>query len=321
MRSGTKRAIIYPMRTAARKNALFSALLASALLCAACAAPGAMTATPSPVQGTWDNTPKVLVPEASGRDERGNNSVTIDVSNVEQGYITVKYTGSNPKVRMQITRLGGETYTYILATDGRLAAFPLSDGDGEYTVNIFENVEGINYLQLYGTTVDVELENELSPFLYPNQYVDFTADSAAVSLGSELASGCADELGVVESVYNYIVSHISYDMEKAQSVSTGYLPDIDDVIATGRGICFDYASLTTAMLRSQGIPSKLVVGYADTAYHAWICVWTREFGWVNNVIEFNGTEWVRMDPTFAAGETILSRYVGEGIDYNDMYYY
>ena len=32
----------------------------------------------------------------------------------------------------------------------------------------------------------------------------------------------------------------------------------------------------TGMLRSQGIPSKLVVGYAGTAYHAWISVWTEE---------------------------------------------
>lgn len=321
MRGGGRRAIICHMKTNAAKTALFSALLITALLCSSCAPAGTMTSTPSPVQGDWDNTPKVLVPTAPGRDARGNDSVTLDVSNVSQGYIVLTYTGSNGKVRMQITRAGGETYTYVVATDGSSAVFPLSDGDGEYTINIFENVEGSNYLQLYGTAVTVALDDGLLPFLYPNQYVDFDIDDNAVALGADLASGCADELTVVESIYNYIVSHISYDTEKARTVTTGYLPDIDEVIETGRGICFDYASLTTAMLRSQGIPTKLVVGYADTAYHAWISVWTDELGWVDNIIEFNGDEWVRMDPTFAAGQSIISRYTEDGIEYNDMYYY
>ncbi len=29
----------------------------------------------------------------------------------------------------------------------------------------------------------------------------------------------------------------------------------------------------TAMLRSQGIPTKLEIGYSGEAYHAWISTW------------------------------------------------
>ena len=54
------------------------------------------------------------------------------------------------------------------------------------------------------------------------------------------------------------------------------------------------------MLRSQGVPCKLVVGYAGETYHAWISVWTEENGWVDGVIFFNGQIWKRMDPTFAS---------------------
>ena len=57
----------------------------------------------------------------------------------------------------------------------------------------------------------------------------------------------------------------------------------------------------TGMLRSQNIPCKLVVGYAGTEYHAWISVWSPETGWIDGAIFFNGTNWQRMDPTFAAG--------------------
>lgn len=59
----------------------------------------------------------------------------------------------------------------------------------------------------------------------------------------------------------------------------------------------------TAMLRSQGIPTKLEIGYSGEAYHAWISTWIDEIGWVDNVIEFDGTSWTLMDPTLAANNS------------------
>ena len=48
-----------------------------------------------------------------------------------------------------------------------------------------------------------------------------------------------------------------------------------------KGICFDYAALMTAMLRSQGIPTKLEIGYSGEVYHAWISTYIDEIGWVD----------------------------------------
>ena len=48
------------------------------------------------------------------------------------------------------------------------------------------------------------------------------------------------------------------------------------------------------MLRSLGVPCKLVVGYAGAskpAYHAWISVWTEKTGWIDNAIYFDSTGW------------------------------
>jgi len=42
----------------------------------------------------------------------------------------------------------------------------------------------------------------------------------------------------------------------------------------------------SAMLRSQGIPTKLEVGYSGEAYHAWISTYIKESGWVDNIIKF-----------------------------------
>ena len=72
------------------------------------------------------------------------------------------------------------------------------------------------------------------------------------------------------------------------------------VLETKKGICFDYAALMTGMLRSQNVPCKLVVGYANKSYHAWISVWSADKGWINGAIFFDGSDWKLMDPTFAS---------------------
>ena len=99
---------------------------------------------------------------------------------------------------------------------------------------------------------------------------------------------------------------------------------LDNVLAAKKGICFDYAALMTGMLRSQGVPCKLVVGYAGTVYHAWINVWTEETGWIDGVIYFDGTAWQRMDPTFASsggGSDAIMQYIGDGKNYTQKYVY
>ena len=80
----------------------------------------------------------------------------------------------------------------------------------------------------------------------------------------------------------------------------------------------------TGMLRSQGVPTKLVVGYAGSVYHAWINVWSAEEGWIDGVIFFDGTSWKRMDPTFASSgnsSSDIMDYIGNGANYVAKYFY
>jgi transglutaminase-like putative cysteine protease len=84
------------------------------------------------------------------------------------------------------------------------------------------------------------------------------------------------------------------------------------------GICYDYASLMCAMLRSQGIATRMIHGNTPQGYHAWNEVYMDGQGWV--VVagfswnELGGASWVRFDTTFAAAawqqttsKTILTR--------------
>ena len=107
-------------------------------------------------------------------------------------------------------------------------------------------------------------------------------------------------------------------------MKSGYLPELDKVLESKKGICFDYAALMAGILRSQNVPCKLVVGYAGKSYHAWISVYSEEYGWVNGAIYFDGENWQRMDPTFAdsgnQSESIM-KYIGDGSNYTAKYFY
>ena len=168
------------------------------------------------------------------------------------------------------------------------------------------------------------IRDDFSPFLYPNFYVNFTQDSACVAKGEALAEGCSSDLDVVTNIYNFVIKHITYDQEKADAVPYGYVPVPDDTLTTGKGICFDYAALMTGMLRSQGVPCKLVVGYAGEIYHAWINVYIEGVGWVDKVIYFDGENWTLMDPTFTSTgkrSNSIMKYVTDESNYSQKYAY
>lgn len=79
----------------------------------------------------------------------------------------------------------------------------------------------------------------------------------------------------------------------------------------------------SAMLRSQGIPTKLEVGYVGEVYHAWISCYVDEIGWVDNIIEFDGKNWSLIDPTLGANnkKSDVKKYIGNGHNYLVKYTY
>lgn len=264
----------------------------------------------------------IRTPEASGSVTYGNSVTTIDASHTSDGYIMVKYSGGAPRIKVRITK--NTQYTYDLNTSGSYETFPLSEGSGSYTVAVFEQVEGTMYGQVFNQSISVSLSDDKLPFLYPNQFCNYNAMSAVVGVSDSVAGGIADPLEKVAAVYNYVVHNMTYDHNKAATVQKGYLPNIDSTLASKQGICFDYAALMTSMLRLQNIPTKLIIGYAGSNYHAWVSVYTEEQGWIDNVIFFNGSEWRFMDPTYASTgnnspETL--EYIKNSANYNGTYSY
>ncbi|MDR0570649.1 MAG: transglutaminase-like domain-containing protein [Clostridiales Family XIII bacterium] len=252
-----------------------------------------------------------------------NDKAEIDASNLAEGYLLVKYTGGKSvTIKVQITKKDGVTYTYNLNNAGVQEIYPLTEGDGEYTVNVLENVSGTKYALAYGHTLRLALRNGMLPFLYPNQYVDYGEAHATAAQATALTAGAKSDFDKLDAIYHYIVTNLSYDYDLAKNVATNYLPKPDSVLQAKKGICFDYAALACAMLRSQGIPSKLVIGYAGTAYHAWINVFVETVGWIDKAIYFDGEKFSLMDPTFASGgkgSPEIYKYIGDGSNYAPKY--
>lgn len=261
---------------------------------------------------------------ATGVHVKSNAKAVLDYSNAADGYVMVKYTGTNQKVRTRITGPSGDIYTYHQSLQADYDVFVLSDGSGSYQVEVYENTTGSRYALALSHTISVTLKDEFAPFLRTNKYVNYTADSKVVTLAAELVRDKKTQNDKVKAVYDYVITNISYDYELAKTVTSGYAPDLDSVLAKKKGICFDYAAVMAAMLRSQGIATKLVFGNAGTVYHAWISTYSAEAGWVTAAIYFNGKEWKLMDPTFAStgkSSAEIMKFIGDGKNYAEKYLY
>ena len=229
--------------------------------------------------------------------------VTIDISHVESGYLMVKHSGTDNKLKVVITHLLGQN-RYDLTGDDEARTFPLSYGSGVYSIALYEQMPGANqrdtYKKIFGDLITVEMPDEDACFLYPNQYVWYTEYSVAKALSVQILEGIPNDIDKVEAVYSYIGSQIRYDYIKALTIQQNYIPDIDQTLRDETGICFDYAALFACMLRVQGIPTKVVVGKLlvsdPPVEHAW------------NKVKI-GDAWLMIDPTFGNSRYTPSQYL------------
>jgi len=248
-------------------------------------AAGTDSANAQTVAAEPEETKPILLPEASGTVVYEGAGVTIDASHTDQGYVMIRCEPGEKRLKARIAT-SIQTYYYDLPGGTAYSVYPLQMGDDAYTVRVMEQVEDDLYALRFGVEIDVKLADETVPFLYPNQYVWYDADSATVQKARELVRGLTDQTLIAEAFYEFVVKHMRYDNELARTVERGYLPSADASLESGKGICFDYAALLAVMLRSEGIPTRMLIGTVtpENLYHAW------------NSVFLEG-KWVWMDPT------------------------
>ena len=230
-----------------------------------------------------------------------NNGCEIDTSKASSGTIRVRQNGNPTKVKVLVYFNGSSKYyQYTIPTNNTWTSIPLQSGSGTYKVRFMKQVNGNSYSQMYSVTFQVGMQNANSAYLNPSQYVVYNSGSACVAKAKSLVAGAGSDAQKVSKIYSYIVNNISYDYDKMKNLPSGYLPNPDSTLSSRKGICFDYAALMAAMLRSQGVACKLVIGNADGQYHAW------------NMVYVNGS-WQLYDPTFGAAGQRASSYAAERV--------
>lgn len=250
---------------------------------------------------------------------QGNEEALVDTSSVSKGYVAL-FCQSDARLKLQVLK-DDQKYVYDIV-QGVPQIYPLQCGDGHYVFSVMKNIEDSKYYELYRAEADVVLDSEFEPFLRPNQYTNYSAASECVKKAGDLAGTAGSESDFVTAVYDFVCGTVKYDYELAATVQSGYLPEPDRCMSEGKGICFDYASLAAAMLRSQGIPTKIIFGYVSPSdvYHAWNMYYTKEDGWVAVEFKVDKNNWNRIDLTFSAnGED--SDFIGDGSNYTDVYQY
>ena len=210
-----------------------------------------------------------LFPEASGTDVKKSDGLTVDFSHADQGYVMVKGKTTKKKLKLRVTK-DDTTLNYDVDNNSNFEVIPLQLGNGSYRLALYKNVQGKQYAEEGKVNLKINMGDELSCFLYPNQYIWYEADSPVVLKANELCAGLKDPKDKYKRITQYIVESYVYDFIRAVTIKQGALPDVEGCFNKKMGICQDLAALTVCMMRSQGIPSKLVIGTVGTnSYHAW----------------------------------------------------
>lgn len=212
---------------------------------------------------------EVLMPQ-SGKKTKKNGSLVVDYTHMDEGYVMVKSPKGKKKLKVRM-KMGENTLTYDLNNNGEYEVYPLQYGNGKYTFSLYKNVSGKKYSEEGKVTLTVKMDDENRAFLYPNQYVDYTPTTAAVVEADKLCADMKNQAEIYKAVCGYMKTHFAYDYVKSVSVKAGQLPQIDDAWNKHMGICQDLSAIMVAMLRSQGVPARLVIGTLNAStYHAWV---------------------------------------------------
>ena len=146
-----------------------------------------------------------------------------------------------------------------------------------------------------------------SPGAGPTPALSGFVSEAGIEPGSDPLTDLVELASTLNDTFDYVSGSTSVDSP------------IDEILATRRGVCQDYAHVMIAIARSWGVPTRYVSGYlhtddasggadgpASTATHAWVECRLPELGWV----EFDPTNRTLVDHRYV--RTAVGR------DYRDV---
>ena len=211
--------------------------------------------------------------------------VIINTDKIPLGLVQIQYTGDLSKPVKVLVDANGDKDVYSVR-DNEPGYVPLQLGKGKYTISVLQQIEGTKYKPLKSESIEVGNVDADKMFTSPSLLVNFNGKMKAIQGYLSMVDG-KNTPDKIMAVYKDIVTKYNYDFDKVKNLPTDYVPVIDDMYTSRKGICFDYAVLFASVLRYNGIPTKLIMGYAPEIdeYHAW------------NEVFMDG-KWITVDTTY-----------------------
>lgn len=220
------------------------------------------------------------------------DSATIE--NANDGTARLVYSNDyDVKVKLLVQLTGGTQYKYDIPKGNVNINIPLTQGNGEYKLVLCRNISGTKYAVMQTVSITQRLAKDSDAYLSSSYIINWDRTNAAIKKAQSLArKGSTNDK--IKYIYEYVVKNYTYDYTKAKNINdiskaAAYIPNIAKIYSEKKGICYDYSVLLASMLRSIGVPTKVVTGYTPnaTVYHAW-----------NNV--YADSKWNVVDATYDA---------------------
>lgn len=243
------------------------------------------------------------------------DSATIE--NANNGTVKLVYNNDyDTKVKLLVQLTGGTQYKYDIPKGSVNINIPLTQGNGEYKLILCRNISGTKYAVMQTLSITQKLATDSDAYLSSNYIINWDKTNAAIKKAHSLAANKSTN-DKIKYIYEFVVKNYLYDYKKAENIddiakTAAYIPNVSKVYSEKKGICYDYSVLIASMLRSVGVPTKVVTGYTPNAevYHAW-----------NNV--YADSKWNVMDATYDAqmyrAKRSYSMYKSAS-DYKDVVY-
>jgi transglutaminase-like putative cysteine protease len=189
--------------------------------------------------------------------------------------------------------------------------YQINDTNGNYIFNlklpnfINNKVSFSNIIKMRSSYIDYNIDyklikdnpsynKEVEQYLSPSDKIE-SDNNLIIDKSIEIVKGITNPYLKAKKIFDFTYIYMNYDLNKGNKSALS-------AINTKVGVCEDYARLMTALLRSQGIPSRTVSGYripndeqsvnltTNNYNHMWVEFYINEYGWIpaDPTITFTG---------------------------------
>lgn len=218
------------------------------------------------------------------------------------GHVSGNYTAMLVKIKKGVD----STYYYFPVKNALCTGtvyLRYGTGDYQIEVNMIKPAKDRSVLAFdnLATFKMTNLSEQNGRYLFPSWGVE-SDDLLISNTAIAITKNAKTDLAKVQAIHDWVAKNIAYDMDKYRAGEFYEVQGALTTLVNKKGLCRDYADLTTALCRAIGIEAKTIIGLAGTTPvkggHAW------------NEVNINGN-WIAMDTTWDAGMVVKDKYIAK----------